>query len=202
MSFDRRTRGIVHELKLVNSSPLTLHFFYRKPKSYRDLTKFKIATVPSGQFMYVYEYLSENNVRQPILCGGTLHAKCDNGGYMYLPYIVNDYENMVCFGAADSTTMHSKVIVNLLGEVMFIEFHNQSNATYDIYYYGDYLGTLNPVGMEGAVFRSNNQNQGYRLNSKITVQMRGAKFAQSITINNIRMDTLNIGIVRGYTVDE
>lgn len=184
------------EVKLINQGPVHIDVYYRAGKGEKQLF---VASIPSGKFMYAY-HAAENTKLRP---GGQVFARFGKGTVrdnelLYLPHTLKAYDKTICFGAASSTVTHSKVVYNLLGEIMFIEFKNVSNASYDIYYYGDYLGTIDRFGTEDSVMRSDNGQRGYRLNSEISIIMKDTNIKQNLKLTNREMDTMFIGRIEAY----
>lgn len=191
------TDQFINELKIINNSPINIDVYYRNGKGCRKM--FVTSLSPNT---YVYSYKAEGQTKfRP---GGQIFARYGDGTVyqgklLFLPVTISKFNKGVIFGVADSTTLSSKVVYNLKGEIMFITFHNFSNADYDIYYYGDYIGTLSRIGSENSVIRSDNSQRGYRLNSYITLIMKGTNIIQKLKLNNLKMDTLNVGRVKLIT---
>jgi len=182
------------ELKLCNNSPLKLDIYHRPAESNGFIF---VATIPSMETMYAYEDQKKNTFNRGAELFATQHGDTKII-YLSVPLVAG--KNIITWGTSSSEIDESRAVVNLLGEIDHIKFRNYSLVPYRIYYYGEFLGKLEPYVKDKDIYFEfyATRSQGYRLGSKITLQMEGVKGevpSQGIVLSQRALTTLNVGLV-------
>ena len=150
----------------------------------------------------MFAYRAEGDVK--FEHNGKIYAKCVLKGkdmYPFQVHVLKTPKNVIFFGSNFSYTDESKNVVNLISEINYIKLRNHSKLCYEVMYYGKKLGELDgyDIGDQNPGFlRAEQGLTGFRLNSYLTLVVKGTNKFTRILLNNRQMNAMDVGMVLDY----
>lgn len=193
------------KIELHNQSALRLDFLYIPPcKSqfgYPSSQKFLIGSVPPNKMMFAYRAEGDRKFEH----NGKIYARAIINGkekYPFQVHVLKTPKNVIFFGANFSYTDESKNVVNLISEINYVKLRNHSLLCYEVFYYDRKLGELDAYNITDenpGFLRANQGLTGFRLNSYLTLVVKGTNKFTKVLMNNRQMNAMDVGAVLDYS---
>ena len=186
------------EFRFVNLSPKNILVYY-EPNTTKDLEF--ITKINKGEYVYIYP------LDEDFKPGVTLFSKFEDdneGEFAYRPYELYYMDYSIYFGEISTDFLRSDNIKSDRNEILSLKIENRSLKKYHVWYYGNYLGSIDPFypgkfDIEYSLL-TRNDDKHFQLGTWIDFIMDSPDAGkQSIQLKNKSTTNIIIGDVVGRT---